>query len=492
MDNRDRSSTPNNCSHDGSGAQIDHEHIKQPRGDSPSPMPMTLPRVVVVSGKQYTYHELVCPVPRRRTGGGGGGSATVCSGDGSDRAHMNAHGKENALGNHNSNSRDDSAHHHHVLVQMQEAFSADEHLLLQILTHLNPVELSVARQVSRLWRSVADSNTVWRPICTRKWPSWKTQTMKATIMAMGGYAKQYRRMAPRRRSNIADLLLTLDVVATSYERGVPVDRTIAGIALDGVGSTFVPAFYTKEWARNNRSSDQLVHKRRDGDPWKVTVKPYAFQTLEDVIAGTVPTKEQAAHCRMMPELRIKLGVVNKRTQQLAHVATLHEGLGLRTKKYYLTEAPEDSNGEYDAALGLPDIDNDAVNRGEQRSNQGGGGGGENEGMSRPAQPCWLGFSGEVALPESLGSGHPTHVVDIILVGSKKSVADQGSGDGDRGVPEEVTYSFSDIRVGPLFNLARSMIDGHPAGGANDLVDMLDLKLGGFTQYNNGHFGVQAV
>ena len=180
MDNRDRSSTPNNCSHDGSGAQIDHEHIKQPRGDSPSPMPMTLPRVVVVSGKQYTYHELVCPVPRRRTGGGGGGSATVCSGDGSDRAHMNAHGKENALGNHNSNSRDDSAHHHHVLVQMQEAFSADEHLLLQILTHLNPVELSVARQVSRLWRSVADSNTVWRPICTRKWPSWKTQTMKAS------------------------------------------------------------------------------------------------------------------------------------------------------------------------------------------------------------------------------------------------------------------------------------------------------------------------
>ena len=69
---------------------------------------------------------------------------------------------------------------------------------------------------------------------------------------------------------------------------------------------------------------------------------------------------------------------------------------------------------------------------------------------------------------------------------------KGSGDGDRGVPEEVTYSFSDIRVGPLFNLARSMIDGHPAGGANDLVDMLDLKLGGFTQYNNGHFGVQAV
>ena len=50
----------------------------------------------------------------------------------------------------------------------------------------------------------------------------------AHFQAMGGYAKQYRRMAPRRRSNIADLLLTLDVVATSYERGVPVDRTIAG------------------------------------------------------------------------------------------------------------------------------------------------------------------------------------------------------------------------------------------------------------------------
>ena len=267
----------------------------------------------------------------------------------------------------------------------------------------------------------------------------------------------------------------------------------------------LPPAYVHTPENVDRAPRLLLEEDGDNAPGFVSSRRHLFFSLSSIIyigcaSMTSPPFvlflclfiSQAAHCRMMPELRIKLGVVNKRTQQLAHVATLHEGLGLRTKKYYLTEAPEDSNGEYDAALGLPDIDNDAVNRGEQRSNQGGGGGGENEGMSRPAQPCWLGFSGEVALPESLGSGHPTHVVDIILVGSKKSVADQGSGDGDRGVPEEVTYSFSDIRVGPLFNLARSMIDGHPAGGANDLVDMLDLKLGGFTQYNNGHFGVQAV
>ena len=311
-------------------------------------------------------------------------------------------------------------------------------------------------------------------------------------MAMGGYAKQYRSMAPRRRSRLEDLLLTIDVVATSHEAGVPVERTIAGVAFDGAAdnTNFAPAFYTREWARNNHSSDVLVHQRAAGDAWKFTVKPYIFQTLEDVVAGKLPTEEQAAHCMMMPELRLKLGVVNKKTQQMAHVASCDGGFNLRTKKFYYTEAPEDTNGAYDAALGLPDVE----------SHEGG---------------AWEGFSGDVALPESVGDGNQTHLIDIVLVGTKMATPAEAvyCGQAGAGSPDDesnsssssssssssnvrqagtaggVTYSFSEIRVGPLFNLTRSALEGHPAGGAHDFIDMLDLKLGGFKQHNNAQWGM---
>jgi hypothetical protein len=206
----------------------------------------------------------------------------------------------------------------------------------------------------------------------------------------------------------------------------------------------VPAFYTREWGRNNQSSDALVQQRTDRDAWKVTVKPYVFQTLGDIMADKTPSEHAAAACTMLPELRIKLGVVNRVTGKMSHVATLHEGLGLRTKKFYKAEPPEDSNGAYDEALGLP-----------QNSAE--------EGKT------WLGFSGEVDLPSSLGAGVPTHLIDVILAGSEAKDAITGA----------MTYSFNDIRVGPLFNLAHSGTDGHPAGSSRDLVDMLDLKLGGY-------------
>lgn len=165
------STNHNNNQDDGGHAR--QEEVFEAADGSSTPSPMTRPRVVIVSGKQYTYHELVCPVPQRGGGGagGGGGSGGSRSSSSSD-AHTSEEGEE---------GEESTVQRQHVFIQMQEALAADEHLLLQILTHLTPAELSVARQVSRIWNKLADSNTIWRPICIRKWPSWQNQPMKVRI-----------------------------------------------------------------------------------------------------------------------------------------------------------------------------------------------------------------------------------------------------------------------------------------------------------------------
>lgn len=157
MQHEERSSTPNSDSTNHAVAPV-----QASRGDSVTPPAMTRPRVVMVSGKHYAYHELVCPIPERERGGGGGQQEEAAKGS------ECSEGSRLCV----------SSARHHVVVHMQEALASDEHLLLHILRHFTPVELSVARQVSRLWHNVADSNTIWRPICTQKWPSWQTDMMK--------------------------------------------------------------------------------------------------------------------------------------------------------------------------------------------------------------------------------------------------------------------------------------------------------------------------
>jgi hypothetical protein len=65
-------------------------------------------------------------------------------------------------------------------VGLSKEVLTDEHLLHAVLKFLSPVELAVARQVSRHWLSVADSNGIWRPLCCLKWPSWKAAPMKVS------------------------------------------------------------------------------------------------------------------------------------------------------------------------------------------------------------------------------------------------------------------------------------------------------------------------
>jgi hypothetical protein len=153
----------------------------------------------------------------------------------------------------------------------------------------------------------------------------------------------------------------------------------------------------------------------------------------------------------MPELRVQIGVVNQKTERMAHLATLHEGLGLRTRAFYSRHAPAGSGAQYSEALGLPD------------------------------EADFLGFSGEMHLPSSLGTGNPTHILDAILVGTNTEDKD--------GV---VHHSFSEVRIGPLFNFAHATIEGHPAATEEDFINFLDLKLGMFREGSQADFGAQAL
>lgn len=215
---------------------------------------------------------------------------------------------------------------------------------------------------------------------------------------------------------------------------------------------FKPAFYTREWRTNNRSSVQLVVAKNP--TWEVAVEPYVYRTLHDIMNNPGPQilpPGAPPPTRVAPELRVQIGVVNTRTQRMAHLATLHEGLGLRTRTFYNQVAPEGSGAHYKDVLGLPD------------------------------EAEFLGFSGELHLPSNLGTGNPTHILDAILVGTSRT---------DKAAV--VHHSFSEIRIGPLFNFAHATVEGHPAASEDDFINFLDLKLGMFREGSRPDFGAQAL
>lgn len=375
---------------------------------------MLIEKRVEVAGIPYTMHELVVPPPTPTDAPSfrGAGSAVL---------------KPVAMAT--GVSGDDAV----------TAVLSDEHLLVQVLRWLTPIELTRARAVSRRWRVVGDCSALWRPLCARRWPSWDDPAMREVIMDRGGYAAAFRQQMPRVRSVLSDFYVTLDVVGRTYRQGVAVDEVIGSRVLKLADVTVHTAFYTKQHARGGPSADVLVSPQTPA--WHLEVPAYRCEP---------------GQARVIPDIRIKCGVLHRPTGKWEHLATVHEGMGLAPKKYY--------RGRPDPAAGV-----------EHR------GLGARAAADQPAAPvlglppddCRLAFSGRVHLPECVGDGdHDTNLLEVLLVGNR-SVMPDGKG---------VRHLVEAVRIGPLYNFARERSGlrsdhDHPASSMVELLQMFDLKLG---------------
>lgn len=364
-------------------------------------------------------------------------------------------------------------------------------LLFHVFVYLGPEQLALIRAVCRQWQTVADRNALWRPFCARRWPSSVTPAMQQVLQRPGGYAAYFRQAMPRRRSRLDDFIFTIDVVSRTQEGGIPVERAIAGTAIPGGAAGFDAAIDPDNAAGAAgcpaaRCRDAVLVAQL-GTPWQVSINPWFFQPLTDIALGEparlharwyrgwpncTPPPQPAPdnhadaalwHARtfphprhtgagpeqqqqqppppppelgLEPELRLRCSVVHRPSMRTAHLVTAHEGLALRSRKYYERRAEATGAEDMFAAMSA--------------------GGAE-----------WIGFSGQLHLPQQANNGME-HTVDLFLVGGKLV-----SGAGT------THYSFTEARIGPLF--AHGAIGDEPTGDSLDFLEMLDLKLGLYNQ-----------
>lgn len=335
-----------------------------------------------------------------------------------------------------------------VLCTTQDHTSTD--LLIHIFQMLATDELETVRRVCRTWKALAESNTIWKPICARYWPSTKDEPIKTFIENSGGFRAYYQTSRPRRRSNYNDLIFTLDIYATSYEF-VANTQAVSGISF--AGSEIV-------W-----DDERAIVKL--SKPWNIVQHPYRFMTLVDFLSENGPRVADEADRKLcMPELTIKCAIINCRAQRRIHFATLEEGSDIRTRAWY--NRNNDANN-------IPIPINMHNNNGIEEEDDG-----DDSGLDEVSSAAGtnmkktLPFSGAVLLPIELNRA-PEHIFDITLIGNCEILP-------DKSVKRRVT----EVHLGPMFNLSNRVAS--LASCSNDFIDIIDLKLGLFAQNQMTEFG----